>query len=232
MESLASSMNYNYELVLDDSYSMKGSNWRELKETIREVMQLILTFNGSARVRFLNHHKVTIVKNMAQVEELFQTGPCGTTPFEKVPTVMFECQSIEKKSVVIVVTDGDPDEGMEGLRAIMKLREESGWVEKCWLNFVMCTKNDKVVKFYNEAFDEGCRDVDVIDDYASELEEVRKKNPAFSRADWLVKIISANAKMDKLDESSKSEKKEESKREETKTDEIELFDSFTHMRLK
>jgi len=98
----------------------------------------------------------------------------------------------------------------------------------------MCTKSDDVVRFYNDAFDEGCRDVDVIDDYTSELNEVRKKdsNAVFTRADWLVKIISANAKMDKLDESSKSKKMEESKREETNLDEIVLIDVLTGRRLK
>lgn len=123
----------NYVLVIDRSGSMgepisktnKSSRWDTVKESAIAVARAcekydadgidVYTFNKSFQ-KFAN-------TTAAKVSEIFSSvQPMGGTDFVPVLTDVFNTHfKGDKPTTVLVITDGEPSEGVSGQRALAKL---------------------------------------------------------------------------------------------------------------
>lgn len=108
-----------------------------------------------------------------------------------------------KRVRLIIPTDGVPNGGMDALLEVLDLREIDD-VMREWISitFIMVTNDASVVQAYRTQLDNNpsYTRIDVVDDYNSEFQKVKKNNPKepFTFGDYVVKIL-AGPDVDKLD---------------------------------
>ena len=213
--------------LVDDSGSMssevsKGkTRWDELKETFRLICDIAGHFDSDGfDIRFLNRPVASNVKSNEEIESLFSPAPRGSTNLIDALEAIYESpncnpEHTKKKLLVIVMTDGLPDGNISrrrrkcgDLKGVMELVLEKhslrGWEEWYYCSFVLCTEDDEVVSRYNE-WDNKIHNFDVVDDYHSELREIRRHRGAdfvFDRREYVAKIMlgSMDTYYDNLDE--------------------------------
>lgn len=109
-----------------------------------------------------------------------------------------------RKLLTIIVTDGEPTDpkgnsDIKGFRKCLKSRPSN-----VYTNIVACTDQDDSIRYLNR-IDRNVSHVDVLDDYRSEKEEVRKargRRFQFTYGDYVCKALigSIDRKIDRTDE--------------------------------
>jgi hypothetical protein len=208
--------------IADDSGSMGGlvrphaanvTRWLELRNKIGVTIDLAALMDPTGvDIYFLNRGECLNVTDFKQVEDAFKAPPDGYTPISRVyRNVLKAKQGIakERKLLTIIATDGIPtDEQGNSDPATLEqvLKHERNPQAKIFTTFMACTDDDEVMKVLNK-WDRKIKNVDVVDDYESEKEQIKKKrgkNFPFSLGDYVVKTLvgSLDEKMDKEDEKS------------------------------
>lgn len=213
-------------LILDDSGSMStplaGSQqgpfsagrtrWQEMKETVSVIVDIAAVMDKDGLdIFFLNRATLSGVTSSAQLEPVFAAPPAGLTPITPVLQHVLKAKaavSVEKKVLVIVLTDGQPTNasGQVDIESLRRVMQHERNAERVFVSFVACTDDLDAVAYLNK-WDKEMRHVDVVDDYVSERAEIRKKkgaNFAYSHGDHVVKLMlgAIDPEFDKLDESS------------------------------
>lgn len=205
---------FNIMVVIDDSGSMESSilntadpfepsktRYDELKESVKIICEVatILDKDG-VDLFFLNNGTYKNVKDIVTVNELFKKHPRGTTPL--VHTIRNAYASIdgEKKTLLIIATDGEPNEGVDAFEKTLTTERP----KDTYVTIMACTNDDSAIG-YLDRFDDIIPSVDVVDDYHSEkmqIQKVQGSGFAFSFGDYIVKCLlgSIDKFFDDLDE--------------------------------
>jgi len=209
---------YEIAVIADDSASMnkesdpeglrqkgekKRTRWHELQESIAEIVDIASCFHPEGtNVFFLNRTPVLGVKDSQQrsFTEAFARGAAGGTPLTQALEKLMATLDSERKSLVFILTDGEPDGGSD--RFMEKVSEvvASG---KVFIQIMACTPDAEEIGWLS-MMDHKLKGVDVTDDYTSEKYEVIKAGvaPTFGRADWIMKAMlgPVSSKYDDWDE--------------------------------
>lgn len=211
----------NYEIVImcDDSGSMSSpvtnpktpfeiveTRWCEAQRSLKTIVDIASVFNPyGIDIYYLNRKPIKSVLSAEDLETRcqFNSRPDGGTPLGKILGKLLEdkCQIIKEKQLLIIIfTDGQPDNMDE---FVYKLKSRSP-IEKIPINIVACTDDESAVG-YLDYLDKTIANLDVCDDYQSEMKQIQKvqgKNFNFTYGDYIVKILLGpiDPSLDQLDE--------------------------------
>jgi hypothetical protein len=198
--------------VLADRRSVR--RYDELIEFVRMAVPL-LAFDSPEGVDFWFLNAIALpgtlpkrqfqnIQAWDQISELFNIPPNGSTPLV---AVIKECirqyhHYIDEQGLLLIIsTDGQPDEGPRALYKIIKNRPST---KKFTVNFRVCTDCPNDIAYLNK-LDRRSPGVDVCDDYNTEKQEVARAHPghSFNMNEYVMKCIigGASTKLDSLDES-------------------------------
>lgn len=180
------------------------SRWNELTETIGAVVEIASCFDESGvDVFFLNRAPVMKVKhcNDSAFVRALEKGPGGGTPLtETMARVASQVANSEKKVLLFVLTDGEPNGGKHPFKSALQSVTANGKVK---VQIMACTPDSSEVEWLND-IDADMKAVDVTDDYCAERNEVLKAGivSKFTRGDWIMKAMLGpiSQKFDQWDE--------------------------------
>mgnify|MGYP003452126154 CR=1 FL=1 len=193
---------------VNNPYGGKATRWDELKRTSGVIIDIASTMaTNGVDVYFLNRPPILGVITHEQLDNTFKIKPAGATPIVPILKKIFSKPPKQgKKRLVILMTDGRPT-GPDGRgddiaafkACLMYDRREHDYV-----NIIACTDDDATMSYLNN-WDVTIPRLDVIDDYGSEYQEIKKaqgKNFPFSYGDYVVKSMlgSVDPWFDHLDE--------------------------------
>lgn len=208
-------------LIADDSGSMNTqvvnsvsstsafapaqTRWGELKEFANIVVEIAsLMDRDGIDIYFLNRSPIRNIRHSTDpdLNTGFRAPASGTTPLVSTLNRIYaeKCaRNKENKFLIIIATDGEPDEGIEKFKDALKTRPSNTFV-----SILACTDDERAVDYLNY-IDTIIPGLDVVDDYQSELREIRKvqgKDFRFSFGDYVVKVLlgSIDPELDALDE--------------------------------
>eukprot|EP00756_Hemistasia_phaeocysticola_P016187 Hpha_TRINITY_DN15461_c2_g1::TRINITY_DN15461_c2_g1_i1::g.173695::m.173695 len=226
---LAALQGFEIVVVCDDSGSMRNcaippqlrrigdpapSRWDELRSTVELVVDLGSCFCPSGiDVHFLNRDSVLGVTKSddPKLARSFRRQPTGDTPL--VGTLQRVCAEFEEQRdvLLIVATDGLPTEGCASFSHFLgRVFAREATKAKLRMQIMACTDDEEALAWLNEV-DAKWEQVDVTDDYQSELQEVLRAGRlrSFRRSDWVVKALLGPVlpEFDAMDEKKRKKKK-------------------------
>lgn len=197
--------------INDDSYSMEsrlksgGTRWDEQKHMAKIVTDIAATMDADGIDHyFLNAGKYPNITSAEQADKLFSRGTCGGTPLcQTLRQVLADKKKIlnDKKLLIIISTDGCPENIADFKRILEHERIPS---DRVFTTIVACTDEEHTMDYLND-WDVTIPRLDVVDDYESELIEIRRKKGqdySFTFGDYVVKTLigSIDQEFDHLDE--------------------------------
>ncbi|CAF1011357.1 unnamed protein product [Rotaria sp. Silwood1] len=215
-----------FEIVVlcDDSGSMNtpvdgttGTRWDELRAIVQIIIDIGTVFDSNGvDVHFLNRPPMLNVTDTRQVIESFSQRPQGLTPLTAALRRIFQSGASKpgsnKRLLVFVATDGAPTDnsGNVDIQSLENLMRHERQSNTMYVTFLACTDDEASVNYLSQ-WDRTMINVDVVDDYKSEREEVRRTkgfNYPFSFGDYVVKALigAVDPQMDALDEYANSNK--------------------------
>jgi hypothetical protein len=191
-----------------DPFGAIPTRWSELQRYASNVVEIAACLDPDGiDVTFLNRQGYRNVASISQVAMAFQPPPNGATPLVSTIQAIFHQKALllkERKMLLIIATDGVPTDKdgnnqTKEFLALMRNRPKNVFV-----SIIACTDDDNSVGYLNK-IDRIVPGIDVSDDYASELKEVKKaqgKDFQFSYGDYVVKTLlgAIDANFDRLDE--------------------------------
>ncbi|KAI9335956.1 hypothetical protein BDR26DRAFT_865429 [Obelidium mucronatum] len=211
---------YDIVVIADDSGSMScrttvgkttTTRWSELKDTLTIVTEIgsVLDEDG-VDIYFMNRPAVRNVKGPSlEMDRAFANPPNGGTPTGQILSQVLREKAAKmgdqsKKLLILVATDGEPNNKQEVYNALMNERGPNPRDGSVIVVFLACTDDERAVGFLNE-WDKTIPCVDVVDDYNSERKEilaVQGTQFPFSRGDWVCKMLlgAIDPEIDALDE--------------------------------
>jgi hypothetical protein len=186
-----------------DPFARKFSRFDELRMIADQMIGLASVLDDDGiDLYFLNRGVAKNVKSPDQVAQLFNAPPSGSTPLVRTFNQVIADKMAtlgEKNLLVIIITDGVPDEGIAAFTHAVASKPKNVYV-----SIAACTDDDNVMNYLNK-MDGGIPFVDIVDDYQSELKQilaVQGKSFPFSHGDWVCKILlgSIDPYFDAMDE--------------------------------
>lgn len=215
---------YKIIIIADDSGSMSApaqppgqrslfeksaSRWEELREAVALIVDIGTCFDPEGvHVRFLNRAEVTGIRSSQDPRLLnaFVQPPNGGTPLtEQLHHFAQNYYTSERPILLFILTDGEPNGGAEKFsRVLADLVQGRSTKAKFRVQIMACTGDEDAVGWLND-LDTKFSEVDVTDDYYSEMLEVVKKHQSstkFTRGDWCMKAMlgPVSQKFDSKDE--------------------------------
>ena len=200
---------YEIVLLLDDSGSMNtplsdsqhSTRWDELKHVVKIVISIATIFDEDGiDIHFLNRESHFCVKSLEQVEDALSGFPAGNTPLtEKFNLILNQFEDSLKPVLVIIATDGIPN-NLDSFTKSLQNKNHN----KFYVSFLACSDQEFDIDYLND-LDNNVPNVDVLDDYNSELIEVQKaqgKGFRYTFGDHIVRLLVGPLypELDKLDE--------------------------------
>lgn len=195
--------NYKICVICDDSGSMcnpvknlNETRWSQLQTCLKIIIDIAsLNDENPIDIYYLNRPPI---KNVLRSEDLnnyenFNDPPEGFTPLgETIQTVLKEKKSYEKNLLIIIFTDGQPN----NMKLFMDELKNRDPIDKIFISFVACT-DDKACVGYLNNLDKEIKNINVYDDYNTEKERFKL---FFTFGDYITKILlgSVNKNIDKL----------------------------------
>jgi hypothetical protein len=191
-----------------DPFGAIPTRWSELQRYATNVVEIATCLDPDGiDIRFLNRQGFRNVASVSQVAGAFQPIPSGPTPLVRAIKAIFEEKAQilkERKMLLIIATDGVPtdDAGNDQTKQFLALLRDRP--KNVFVSIIACTDDDNSVGYLNK-IDRIVPGIDVSDDYASELKEVKKaqgKDFQFSYGDYVVKTLlgPVDVNFDRLDE--------------------------------
>lgn len=214
--------NFETVLIIDDSGSMNtplsnskhATRWEELKEVVNIVVKIATIFDEDGiDINFLNRQNYKNVKDLATVNNILNDNPYGLTPLNKVlQDILLEYENSIKPVLIVIATDGVPTDSMgypdlKNFKYTLKNKNHTQF----YVSFLACSDQDSDVGYLNE-LDKKIPNIDTLDDYQSELQEVKKaqgRQFKYSFGDHIVRLLLGPLcpELDKLDEKKIGSKK-------------------------
>ena len=195
------------------------SRWMELKQLAAQVIALSSAFDADGvDIYFLNRPKVTNVKNVNQLDQVFQKHPtdyCLTPLSETLDRILVEQRQkfLNGHTVIVIATDGQPmsadaSDSVQRFSQTLANRHVRVGIpspEMIPVTILACTNDQRSVGYLNELDKDTHLYVDVCDDYQSESAELRDLfggDFPFTLGDYTLKCLlgSSDAWLDRLDE--------------------------------
>ncbi|CAF4329063.1 unnamed protein product [Rotaria sp. Silwood2] len=148
-------------------------------------------------VFFLNRQPLRNITSSEQLTPAFVLPPAGPTPIARILRHVLQEKRLEiqeRKLLILIATDGVPtnDSGHHDIKTLEHiLRNERNPINRIPVTFIACTDDEESIGYLNK-WDKKISNIDVVDDYRSEREEIQKvqgKNFPFSFGDYVVKIL-------------------------------------------
>lgn len=189
----------------------KATRWDELQYFANISIEIASLFNPQGcDVYFLNRYPSPVrnVINSAQLVNYFHAKPQGFTPLTSVLQSVLNDHPQETltecKLLVIIITDGEPTDRNGRVDISSFKRCLLNRARNVYTNIIACTDDSVSVGYLNK-WDRKMSNLDVIDDYRSERDEVRKAKGSsfsFTFGDYVVKSLigSIDPELDNLDE--------------------------------
>ncbi|CAF0967654.1 unnamed protein product [Rotaria sp. Silwood1] len=186
--------------ICDDSGSMSApvgevtnprekqrTRWDELKQTVSIVVDLASVLDpDGVDVYFLNREPMLHVRSGSELENIFAMEP----------EVLKDKRNhiYERKLLILIATDGIPTDDRERtdihtLEHVLK--NERTPTNQIPVTIIACTDDQECIGYLNN-WDKKIPNLDVVDDYRTERNEVqayRGKHFPFSFGDYIVKIL-------------------------------------------
>lgn len=209
-----------FEIVVlcDDSGSMNtpvdgttGTRWDELRSIVQIIIEIGTIFDSNGvDVHFLNRPPMPNVTDSRQVVESFIQRPAGLTPLTAALRRIFQSSASkpnsDKRLLVFIATDGAPTDanGTVDIQSLEHVMRNERNPNTTYVTFLACTDDEGSVSYLSQ-WDRTMMNVDVVDDYKTEREEVRRNkgyNFPFSFGDYVAKALlgAVDPTMDSLDE--------------------------------
>jgi glutaredoxin len=193
--------------VCDDSGSMNTNvdggdttRWDELKNIVAIVAEVAAALDDNGiDVFFLNRSPVEGVRTSSQIHEAFRRKPSGGTPIGRTLQLISTKYDKEKAVLVLLATDGEPSD-KDIFRAWIK-----NMPPKWYMSIIVCTDDKKAVK-YLDKIDKDYENIDVVDDFNSENQQIQRKlKRNITHAEYIAKIMLGpiDPFYDKMDELNK-----------------------------
>ena len=206
-EELTVLMDYNIVFLCDDSGSMTMSahkkndrkldgsaqtRWSELKDTVTTLCEIACYLDGSGvDVHFLNREAVLGIRSSDQLAQIFEQSPQGKTPLATRISELPSHIDDEKPVLLVIATDGEPDEGPSAFQKAVSQLVEGKLTRHPWkIQILACTPDETEIYWLNN-FDKKFKNVDVMDDFLSERDEVLEagRMQTFNKADYVCKAL-------------------------------------------
>jgi hypothetical protein len=172
------------------AFSVRKTRYDELREYIGIVIEIASCLDSDGLdIYFLNKPSAHGVRNLDELSRVFTYPPSGSTPLVRIlQRVFLDKRRIltEKKQLIMIATDGEPDEGVKAFKETLRNRPTNTFI-----SIIACTEDEGTMKYLNE-LDVIIPGLDVVDDYHSEVKEVKHfqgKDFAFSFGDYVVKTL-------------------------------------------
>ena len=213
--------NFKVAFIFDDSGSMnytlkesplnkpdtlfKATRWNELQYFSKIAIDVCSLFNPTGcEVYFLHRHSNPIrnITKSSQILSYFNSSPYGGTPLTSCLKTLLSNNSPNslgnKNLLVVIVTDGEPTDGVNNFKKVLESRGD-----KVFTSIVVCTEDKNSVAYLNN-WDNSMPNLDVVDDYRNEKNEINKVKGfgyPFSYGDYVVKCLvgSIYSDLDKFD---------------------------------
>lgn len=153
---------------------------------------------------FLNRPPLVHLQDLQFLANSFSVPPAGGTPLSQCLDHLYAMTSSEKKTLVLIFTDGEPSSTnynpIEEFRRTLHQKRPAN----TYITIVACSDDDATLEYLN-GWDDAIPRLDVCDDYYNERAEIREvQGPmfSFSFGDYIVKCLlgSIDPVIDKLDE--------------------------------
>lgn len=206
--------------------SSRVTRWNELEYFASIAVELANLFDKSGcDVHFLNRQPaLRKIRNTNELLDIFSPmKPNGYTPLTRaLDTVLRENAQIvgyEKKLLVIIVTDGEPTDltghsDINGFKQCLKSRHPA---DRIFTSIIACTDQPDSMDYLNK-LDRTIKNLDVVDDYRSERQEVLRNAgrhrgapmAGFSYGDYVCKCLigSVDKSIDRTDEQQGNQNKD------------------------
>jgi len=212
---------YQIVVLADDSESMLKSaqppgarslvdvgtsRWQELSQVCSQLVELACCLGEhGVDIHFLHRDPLLGVASARdqRFAESFARNPDGkNTPLVEKLQHIASSASNERKILLILMTDGEPDGGRDAFTAAVSRIVARGNIK---IQIMMCTPDVRELGWLNN-LDRSSVSVDVTDDfYVEKAEALRTGRMSFSRGDWLLKAMlgPVSARFDAMDEQKK-----------------------------
>lgn len=215
-EKLSILEDFEIVLLLDDSGSMNSplsdggkhaTRWDELKSVVNIVIDIATIFdNSGVDIYFLNRRSLLNVKQFSYLDSILNQLPNGRTPLtSKCQEIFDNYHNCSKNVLLVIATDGIPTDpsGNQDTKNFKKCLLEKNH-SKFYVSFLACSDQDEDVAYLNK-LDKKVPNVDTLDDYLSELKEVKSaqgKHFKYSLGDHICRLLLGPIcpELDSLDE--------------------------------
>lgn len=187
------SMNEVMHVDKSNLYDKSFTRWADFLENIKGVLKISMALDGDGvDCYFLNRPPCLNVKHWRDVKEQFERKPHGHTPLtDKLEEVMNRMIDGEKRVLIIIGTDGEPDDGKNGdsfarLKRVLLKRNH----HKFFISIMACSDQPEDIRHLNN-LDQHVKHLDVSYDFLTEKRKVLHKGimKKFTRGDYVAKVI-------------------------------------------
>ena len=203
-------------LLLDDSGSMNtpltdgsghATRWDELKEVVNIVLEIATIYDTNGiDINFLNRNNHENIYDLERVKYILKERPYGLTPLNNsLKMILNKYRDSVKTVLIVIATDGIPtnDFGKQDIDSFKNTLIQKNH-SKFYVSFLACSDQEQDVNYLNY-LDRKVPNVDTLDDYNSELIEVKNaqgKNFRYTFGDHIVRLLLGPLcpELDSLDE--------------------------------
>lgn len=192
-------------ILCDDSGSMnttvdqtKRTRWDELRDIVKIILQISTIFDrNGVDVYFLNRPPVLKVTDPDAIDESFKEDPHDYSNLATALDYIFGLEVAQsgndKKLLVFVATDAEPtnDRNLKDLSSLETVMRKKRRPDTTHVMFLLCNDNPKCVEFLSK-WDRDMENVDVLDDYRTERDRVRRTRGdthAFGYGEYILKAL-------------------------------------------
>ena len=166
--------------------SIRATRWAELGDLVVEMAEVATKINSPTHFHLLNESELgqlfTVSDCGASVDKLkavMKTTPRSTTPLteavqqvtQKIRPSRATLTAKGQKVVVVLCTDGLPNDPTSFLRALQELQRLP-----VWLVVRLCTSEDSIVEYWSELDKQLEAPLETLDDVEGESREIYPKN--------------------------------------------------------
>jgi len=189
---------------------IKCSRWTELAEAIKFHVHLAKYAKAPTEFRFLNGVSSISIgypdENDSENYNLLLTSlnemAGGGTPLcrhireviQSIQLIADELRHNGQKACLIIATDGESSDG-DIATAMRPLKDLPVWVV-----IRLCTNEDRIVNYWNNIDNELELNIDVIDDFCGEAQEVHSNNPWLTYGEPLQRLREFGCHMKEFDQ--------------------------------
>lgn len=177
--------------------SIKATRWAELGDVVMDFAEAVGALRAESHLHLLNPSSagqffvvgangdsvtgcVGAPADANAIKSAMATSPTGSTPLTEAVQLIIsliapaadKLRAQGQQAVVVLATDGLPNEPPTFLRALQELQRLP-----VWLVVRLCTDESEVVDYWSELDAQLEMPLETLDDVRGEAEEVRKTNP-------------------------------------------------------